>query len=107
MVEAQMQLGFSVNSFGVGDLVEYINGASDGQVEDLIEQYRSQYTIPLSESQMDAVADSARIEAGMRNFLSEGVLQSVYKHFRRSSWHEATAGTSDAKTDGRWFWLRR
>src|SRR5690606_36906146 len=38
-VEAQMRFGFSVNGFGVGDLVKFVDGISDGEVLNLVKQY--------------------------------------------------------------------
>ncbi|MFY0654534.1 MAG: L-arabinose isomerase [Cyclobacteriaceae bacterium] len=75
-VEAQIKFGYSVNGYGVGDLVEYINGASDADVKTIIDDYEESYV--LSDSlkngavQRQSVEDAARIEAGLRAFMSEG-----------------------------------
>lgn len=71
-VEAQKKFGYSVNGYGVGDLAAAVDSVTDGQVDDLIEEYRSTYVVDLAEDQMAPVRDAARIEAGMRTFLSEG-----------------------------------
>jgi L-arabinose isomerase len=71
-VEAQRQFGYAVNGYGVGDLVTQVNLASDKQVRDLVSQYQATYAIDLDESRMDAVAEAARIELGMRAFLDQG-----------------------------------
>jgi L-arabinose isomerase len=68
-VEAQKQFGYSVNTFGVGDLVESINSVSNNEIDELVEQYKTAYRIDLSDEKMADVAESARIEVGMRNFL--------------------------------------
>ena len=70
-VEAQRQLGFSVNGFGMGDLKTKVDAVSDLQINDLIEQYHSLYIIS-EETAQESIREQARIELGMRAFLEEG-----------------------------------
>jgi L-arabinose isomerase len=44
-VEAQIRFGYSVNGYGVGDLVKSINEVSDTNIKNLIAEYDSRYTI--------------------------------------------------------------
>lgn len=75
-VSAQMQFGYSVNGFGVGDLVAYVNDVSETAVSDLIAIYEQEYTLAptlqSNGSQRQALRDAARIELGMRAFLEAG-----------------------------------
>ena len=75
-VEAQRRLGFSINSYGVGDLVEHVDAATDGDVDTLIETYLDEYdVVPELRPGGDRAAslrDGARIELGLRSFLDEG-----------------------------------
>ena len=75
-VSAQIDLGYTVDGFGIGDLVEHVRGASDQSVSDLVHQYDSDYTVaePLREgaAQRPALVESARIELGLRAFLKAG-----------------------------------
>ncbi|MFA5553431.1 MAG: L-arabinose isomerase [Phycisphaerae bacterium] len=71
-VEAQIKLGYSVNGYGVGELVGYINKVTGKQIESLVNKYKKEYRFNLSEKQYEAVRESARIEAGMRAFLEQG-----------------------------------
>jgi L-arabinose isomerase len=75
-VEAQLRLGYSVNSFGVGDLVHAINLVSQADVEKLLIQFESEYILSpemiKQGAKRDALKESARIELGMRNFLQNG-----------------------------------
>lgn len=75
-VSAQMQFGYSVNGFGVGDLVAKVNGVSDTAVSDLIHTYEASYTVaPKLQpdgAQRQSLHDAARIELGIRAFLEEG-----------------------------------
>ena len=75
-VEAQRRLGFSINGYGVGDLVAVVNDATDGEIDDLIETYRDEYEVvpellPGGE-RASSLRDGARIELGLRRFLADG-----------------------------------
>ncbi|HZB95131.1 MAG TPA: L-arabinose isomerase [Herpetosiphonaceae bacterium] len=75
-VEAQLRLGYSVNGYGVGDLVAYVNQTPDEEVDRLVRDYLEQYDVvePLRPggSRHEELRDGARIEAGLRHFLEEG-----------------------------------
>jgi L-arabinose isomerase len=75
-VEAQLKLGFSVNGYGVGDVVAHVNAVSDAEVDRLVGQYEEQYVVaqPLRAggAKRSSLVDAARIELGMRSFLEEG-----------------------------------
>lgn len=75
-VSAQIQFGWSVNGYGVGDLVDYVNGISDSAVEALMKEYAELYDIvPAGKSEgpvRDSIRDQARIELGMKAFLQDG-----------------------------------
>ena len=75
-VSAQIQFGYSVSGFGVGDLVAMVNAVSDSEINALIDEYVELYQVP-SEAKKggrlhEALKEAARIEKGMRNFLEEG-----------------------------------
>ena len=75
-VEAQVQLGWSVNGYGVGDLVERVNGFSDAEANTLLDEYASLYDLApdvrAEGTARAAVREQARIELGMKAFLEEG-----------------------------------
>jgi L-arabinose isomerase len=71
-VAAQRQFGYSVNGYGVGDLVAVINQVSDAETDVLLKQYREQYQVKASDAQQANLREQARIEAGMRRFLEAG-----------------------------------
>jgi L-arabinose isomerase len=75
-VEAQRRLGFSVNTFGVGDLVARVDGAAEADVDRLIEAYLDEYAVvPELRPGGDrhgSLRDGARIELGLRSFLADG-----------------------------------
>lgn len=75
-VEAEMQFGFSVNTYGIGDLVEVIAEVSEEEVSHLLGIYEEEYELADSlredGSRRQSLADAARMEAGLRHFLEEG-----------------------------------
>jgi L-arabinose isomerase len=71
-VEAQRQLGYSLNGYGVGDLVAAIAKVSDTDVDEVLRQYRESYEILVTASQEPGLREQARIEAGLRAFLEQG-----------------------------------
>ncbi|HDS84770.1 MAG TPA: L-arabinose isomerase [Phycisphaerales bacterium] len=71
-VEAQKQLGYAVDGYGVGDLVAIVNKVSDAQVDKFVKQYEEQYNMKVKGKHLQNVRDAARIEAGLRGFLEDG-----------------------------------
>src|SRR3954467_6024133 len=75
-VEAQRRLGFSVNTYGVGDLAARVDPASAPEIDQLIEAYLDEYDVAASlcpgGERHDSLRDGARIEVGLRTFLGEG-----------------------------------
>lgn len=75
-VSAQIQFGYSVSGYGVGDLVACVKGTPEADVKALLEEYESSYDLPSDAkedgSHRDRLKESARIEAGMRTFLEDG-----------------------------------
>lgn len=73
-VSAQMQFGYDVYGYGIGDLVEKVNSIGEDEVKDLVKEYEELYSfvdIDMDEKKQ-SVQDAARIELGMRLFLNEG-----------------------------------
>ena len=75
-VSAQMQFSYSVNGYGLGDLVAVMNAIPESAVSDLVAIYDESYTVA-PELQADgarrqSLRDAARIELGLRAFLEEG-----------------------------------
>ncbi len=75
-VEAQARLGFSVNGYGVSELVERVGAVGDAAVDDLVGQYEDQYDVamPLRRGgeRHAELRTAARIEGGLRSFIGEG-----------------------------------
>ena len=75
-VEAQARFGFSVNGFGVNDLVEAVEDVPEADIDRLVEAYGEDYDVTPSLRRDGArhpeLRSAARIEAGLRAFLDAG-----------------------------------
>jgi L-arabinose isomerase len=71
-VEAQMRLGFSVNGFGLGDVVHFVDAITEKETNQLVQEYAEEYIIEDSVLSSQSLKDAARIELGLRAFLVEG-----------------------------------
>ncbi|MFD2332328.1 L-arabinose isomerase [Cohnella sp. GCM10020058] len=75
-VEAQIKFGWSVNTHGVGDLVQYVNAVASDEVEALLGEYAERYEIAeagrTQGAVRDAIAYQARLEIAIKRFLDEG-----------------------------------
>jgi L-arabinose isomerase len=74
-VSAEMKLGYSVNGYGVGDLVDRIQGIFDSEVDTLVEDYDDSYDVAeclrKGGCHRQSLRDAAKIELGLRRFLNE------------------------------------
>jgi L-arabinose isomerase len=75
-VAAQIQFGYAVYGFGVGDLVDSIQAVADGAIDTLVAEYDAQYVLAKElrrgGAQHPALREAARIELGMSAFLEAG-----------------------------------
>ncbi len=75
-VEAQLRLGYDVYGYGVGDLVKAVNEVTDSDADHLVESYLDEYDVPPAlkpgGETYASVREGARIELGLRNFLTAG-----------------------------------
>jgi len=75
-VEAQIKFGWSVNGYGIGDLVAVMNGIADAEVDRLVNEYADTYEIA-SQTRADkagweSIREQARIELALQTFLQDG-----------------------------------
>ncbi|WP_344615499.1 L-arabinose isomerase [Dactylosporangium salmoneum] len=73
-VEAQLRFGVSVNTYGVNDLVEAVDAATDTEVDRLVKEYADTYRVAaaLLGERAGSLRYAARIELGLRAFLQAG-----------------------------------
>ena len=74
--EAEISLGVSINTWGVNDLVERVDAASEADVDALIEEYERLYDVApelrRDGERHESLRYGAKIEIGLRSFLEEG-----------------------------------
>lgn len=75
-VEAELVFGYSVNGYGIGDLVKVINEVSDAEVSATVQEYEDLYEVMKSlrkgGDRHSSLRDAAKIEIGLRRFLQAG-----------------------------------
>ena len=75
-VEAQMCFGYSVNGYGIGDVVAYVNQVADSEVDMLVNEYAELYQLAeglqKGGARHDSLREAARIELGLKGFLESG-----------------------------------
>ncbi|HFD1650009.1 TPA: L-arabinose isomerase [Enterococcus faecium] len=75
-VEAQIQFGWTVDYFGIGDLVQVIDRVSDEEVNQLFEEYKELYTFDYGDYEEKTWEEHVKVQAqqeiGIRRFLEEG-----------------------------------
>jgi L-arabinose isomerase len=75
-VEAQLRFGVSVNTYSVNELVDAVEGAASGVVDQIVADYEAAYTVmpelASGGDRHDSLVYAARIEAGLRSFLGAG-----------------------------------
>ncbi|HTZ25990.1 MAG TPA: L-arabinose isomerase, partial [Streptosporangiaceae bacterium] len=75
-VEAEAQLGFSVNTYGVSDLTDAVAQVGDAEASRLAGQYQEEYEVApdlrTGGDQHDSLREAARIEVALRQLLADG-----------------------------------
>ncbi|MFW5471984.1 L-arabinose isomerase [Knoellia sp. CPCC 206450] len=85
-VEAQLRFGVSVNTYGVNELVDVVEQVSDSAVGELVDEYVEAYDVapelrPGGERH-ESLRYGARLEAGIRTFLTEGGFRAFTTNFQ-------------------------
>ena len=68
-VEVQMKLGWQVNTYAVGDLVEVMNQVSEQEIDSLMKEYQQNYEFATDD--METVRYQAREEIAIQKMLDE------------------------------------
>jgi L-arabinose isomerase len=75
-VEAQRRFGVSVNTYGVNDLVTAVDAVADDRIAVLVKEYEDVYRVApelcAGGERHDSLRYAARIELGLRDFLTGG-----------------------------------
>ncbi len=78
-VEAHISLGWEVDYYPVGDLVEYVHKVTEKDVDALMEEYAQKYT--MATDRIDVVREQARYEIAIERFCSERGYIGIVDHF--------------------------
>ncbi|HTY10784.1 MAG TPA: L-arabinose isomerase [Bacteroidota bacterium] len=75
-VEAEIRFGYSVNGYGLGDLVDVMKKVSDTEIASLLSEYEAKYELVPSlrkdGEKRRSLQEAARIELAIRAFLKNG-----------------------------------
>ncbi len=84
-VEAELRCGVSVNTYGVNDLVAVVDAVGDAEIDALVEEYADSYTVMpellAGGERHESLRYGARIELGMRAFLTDGGFSAFTTNF--------------------------
>jgi L-arabinose isomerase len=74
-VEAQIKFGWTVDYYGIGDLVEEMSTITEEEINHLYEEYSKLYELPVEANEAgpirDSILEQARIELGLKAFLTK------------------------------------
>ena len=75
-VSAQIQFGYSVNGYALGDLEQVVNEVSHSDISALVEEYEASYiltdAVKNGGAKRENLLDAARLELGIERFLQQG-----------------------------------
>lgn len=84
-VEAQIQFGWVVDYYGIGDLVQYVDAVTDEEVEKVFAEYKDLYDFDYGDYEKETweahVRVQARQEVGIRRFLEAGNYNAFTSNF--------------------------
>ncbi|MEV4534173.1 L-arabinose isomerase [Asanoa sp. NPDC049518] len=84
-VEAELRVGVSVNGYGVNDLVSVVDSVSSAAVDEVVASYVDSFEVAPDlrpgGDRHESVRYQARIEAGLRSFLTEGGFRAFTTNF--------------------------
>lgn len=84
-VEAAIQFGWTVDYFGIGDLVEEMDKVEQKEIDDLYEEFKTLYDFDLGENTQEhfeqSVKEQIKIEIGMERFLEAGNYNAFTSNF--------------------------
>lgn len=84
-VSAQIQFGYSVNGYALGDLEQVVNEVSHSDISALVEEYEASYiltdAVKNGGAKRENLLDAARLELGIERFLQQGGFQAFTTTF--------------------------
>jgi len=84
-VAAEIEFGFNVSGYGLGDLVHVVDQVDDAAISNLVGVYLDQYHVASNlmpgGERHDSLWEAARIELGIRQFLADGSFNAFTTNF--------------------------
>jgi len=68
-VDAEIQFGWSINGYGLGDLLDYVNKVTQNEIREQLDKYYIKYT--LDSKDIKAIEYQAKVQVAIRKFLDE------------------------------------
>ena len=104
-VTTQAKLGWSVDYYGIGDLVQEINTVTDEEAEKLFEEYKKTYTVVTDD--IAAVKEQAKYEIALERFLDKTGGTAFTTNFQDLHGSGGSGGTWRAGSWRRWRPVQR
>ena len=79
-VQSEIDFGWNVNYYGLGDLVEIINKVKDDEIEAQFEEYKKRYTINTTD--LEAIKEQAKYEVALKKFIKRENVQAFTDNFQ-------------------------
>ena len=108
-VSAQIDFGYEVHGYGIGDLTASIDEVTDGDIKAKVDEYSERYvlddTLKSGGSAYASLSEALRIEAASKTS-SQRRLQGIHYHIRKSLRNEAAARNRRSESYGQGLRLR-
>ena len=108
-VEAELKFGYSVNGYGIGDLIKVINQVSDQEINTLTAEYEARYNVAASlrkgGDKHQSLREAAKIEVGLRAFLQQGNFKGFTDTFEDLHGMVQLPGIAAQRLMGKGYWF--
>ena len=82
-VEAYIKLGWNIPYYGIGDLVEYMDKVSEEEIDSLMKEYETSYTIvEPTKFNLEHIREQAKIEIALERFLIDKDAEAFTTNFQ-------------------------
>ncbi len=79
-VESQIALGWEVNYYGLGDVVDLISGVTAKEISAKVEEYRNKYLF--DDKDLNAIKEQARYEIALEKFIRATKVNAITDNFQ-------------------------
>src|SRR5699024_9064629 len=84
-IEAQIQFGWTVDYYGIGDLVQYVEAVTEKEIDTLIKEYEKEYEFQYGSYSKEEWEHNVRVQAGyeiaLKRFLDNGNYDAFTSNF--------------------------